>query len=164
MFILEGPDGSGKSVLSEKLGRLLGVPVLHHGGPPRSSEELGERLERQFDSFGHIIDRSPIVSERVYGPVIRGSMLVDESYLKKWTERFRMRGWILLYCRPTNDILQQYAAECLMQRAEEKKYKTRDHAQGVKDNIMLIAEKYDAVIERIRQGGMTVLRHNYVRP
>jgi hypothetical protein len=162
MFLLEGPDGSGKSVLGDMLGRLLQVPVLHHGGPPLCADELFDRLHRQYDSFGEaIVDRSPIISERVYGTILRGSMLVEERVLTEWTRRFAIRGWILVYCRPSDEELQRYIDTRFLELVDMKAYKTAKHAQGVRDNIIKIAHTYDDVVARARDEGMVVM--TYVR-
>jgi hypothetical protein len=161
MILLEGPDGSGKSLLGDRLGRVLLAKLIHQGGPPQNYRDLIARLQTQLDNFGSILDRSPIISERVYGPILRGGMLASEVVLDQWTDRFIEAGWILIYCRPPDQILLDYAESRLAKIAREKSYKSEEHVRGVRDNMPKIISAYDETIELVRKKGMMVL--TYVR-
>ena len=161
MIILEGPDGSGKSVLGGILGRVLSAKLLHEGGPPQNYRGLTQRLRWQYNNFGNIIDRSPIISERVYGPILRRSTLASIPILDKWMKWFIDAGWILIYCRPPDKVLLEYAEQDLLRIAATKAYKMEEHILGVKKNMPAIIAAYDETIALARKKGMVVF--TYVR-
>lgn len=72
-IILEGPDGSGKTVLAKKLERL--GAHYHHEGPPQRNDMLLEYAKTFIHKVGIfddlVLDRAH-VGEAVYGPVLRG--------------------------------------------------------------------------------------------
>lgn len=161
MIILEGPEGSGKTTLGNILKGVLDVDVLHEGGPPSCVEELDRRLEWQLSRRGNVLDRSPIVSERVYGPIVRGSMCTTDEHLDDYLRRFVADRWILIYCRPPVDVLLEHAERNLTRESVKKYYKTADHLATVIRRMSNVVERYDEVIRDAGRKGMTVLR--YVR-
>jgi len=70
-IIIEGPDGAGKSTLLTNLQRDLNREVTHGGGPPKDNTEWTCRLMRMRDMARRrvILDRIPLISEQVYGPL-----------------------------------------------------------------------------------------------
>ncbi len=71
-IVLEGPDGGGKSTLATLLSEITGMPVAPGEGPPKAPGEIVARIFRLQELDGVIFDRHPIVSESIYGPIIRG--------------------------------------------------------------------------------------------
>jgi hypothetical protein len=123
------------------------------------------RLERQSDRFGSILDRVTFVSEKVYGPILRGKLALDEKTLDWYEQRFINAGWILIYCRPSDAAIIEYVRggrmDKLIIELGKSDYKKRDHVQGVKDNIEAIIASYDHVIASLKKKGMMVM--TYVR-
>jgi ABC-type dipeptide/oligopeptide/nickel transport system ATPase component len=164
MLIIEGPDGSGKSIIAQRLMYLLKRECFHEGGPVITRPDAIGRLDRQFDRFGSILDRVTFVSERVYGPILRGKMALDEATLDLYEKRFIDAGWMLVYCRPSDEAIIGYVRGGRMDKVIielGKEYKTRNHVQGIKDNIEAIIASYDRVVASLRKKGMMVM--TYVR-
>lgn len=85
IYILEGPDGAGKSTLAAKLATALGGAIIAHHGPylnlgghALAQTYLDSMLPALMGEQAVILDRSWI-SEQVYGEVYRkGSRLTVE--------------------------------------------------------------------------------------
>ena len=160
MIIVEGPEGSGKSMLAAKLSAKFGIPVVHSGGPPVDSDEINSRIEAE--DRGHqtaILDRCTPISELVYGSVIEGEPRIPTymlyAVLKTWADQ----GWTLVYCRPTDDAMLEYVRNQLDPIARMKGYKPQKYIDGAKANIHALRDKYDEVIEKTRELGMEVLTY-----
>jgi hypothetical protein len=160
VILIEGPDGSGKSTLARYLAARFETEVLHEGGPPRTAEELQLRLFWQRANRGKILDRCPIVSERVYGPVVRGETRVSEEVLDEWTKLFVGDGWVLVYCNPGLGVLTRYAEDELARTLKDKLYKSRHHAEAVAQNLDRIVRAYDAAIVKVTGMGFPFLHYN----
>lgn len=109
MIIVEGPDGAGKTTLISRLtsGILYDVSI----GPRASHSTNGpvDDLSRWVDtnllSWGHselkIYDRYPLISEPIYGSIIRGE--VDSHFTDKWLRHrlntFRSMTFVI-WCIP----------------------------------------------------------------
>jgi hypothetical protein len=82
MIIIEGPDGAGKSWLVKQLSKDLGIPVHERAvrdrvGPADTrGDGLWQWAHHDVTTWPrqgvHVYDRHPLVSEYIYGPVIRG--------------------------------------------------------------------------------------------
>jgi len=165
VLILEGPDGSGKTLLAQRIRRTKGLEVLHAGGPPDSCEEAMRRHKLQVSSFGKLLDRCMCISEMVYGTALRGAPVIPADKLWTLFDEFVKANFILVYCRPEDKTLFDYADKDMARVIREtgKAYKTEQHAQAVRDNYQRILYMYDITIRHIeRNTDMVVLR--YVRP
>lgn len=116
IYILEGPDGSGKTTLANKLVEMTGGPY-HHFSYPRSKEEADQlystydrklAMLQYFDNS--VIDRMWI-STMVYGEILRGKSEVSTEQAKH-LERLIHRKAMIFYC--TGD------AETMWQRATRR--------------------------------------------
>lgn len=107
MLIVEGPDGGGKTTLVESLCSRLELEVR-----PRSSTsdhgpvgELGDWIDRDFTTNTHvgIYDRHPLISETIYGPLIRASQS-DLLSMGPVEDLFHMlystTPLLIIYCLP----------------------------------------------------------------
>lgn len=142
IVVLEGPDGSGKSTLAKKLSESLGVPLRHLGAAPTTDEEY----YRRFGDFitlteSTVVDRSPAVSELVYGLVLgKGTFtppfnLLAAIVAKSINDPF----YVYIYCRPFDDVLE----ENLKTFREDKPHKPSDHCRNVKSRYWSIVHAYD---------------------
>lgn len=108
LIILEGPDGAGKTTLARELEQ-LGYRYVHHGVPP--AEALDGDLFRWFlkplyaakvradANQPTVFDRLHL-SDRTYGPVMRGSATLTELQ-ERLLERFlHARGGQVVLCLP----------------------------------------------------------------
>jgi hypothetical protein len=163
MFIIEGPDGSGKTTLAKKIAAGFGVQIFHAGGPPESHDELLSRVQFQYERFGSILDRASIITERVYGPIIRGKSVFTLDEYETWIKAYAEKGWMMIYCRPPTEVLLQYVKN-EMDRVicdEGKFYKNAIHFTRVRANMPSIVLAYDRFVSRSMNLGMEVI--NYVR-
>jgi predicted ATPase len=103
LIILEGPDGAGKTTLAKELEK-CGYVYVHHGVP---TEEEGKDLfawrlkalldAREFQSV--VFDRLHL-SERIYGPVMRGASLHTELHEKLIERYLHAQGGQVVICLP----------------------------------------------------------------
>jgi thymidylate kinase len=77
-FVLEGPDGVGKSTLAERLSAQHGFRVIHS---PRTPDhlDLATRYREILGGTGRILFDRCFVSELVYGPLRRGRSRITWS-------------------------------------------------------------------------------------
>lgn len=110
MIVLEGCDGSGKTNLVKQLQGWSGLPVH----PRAATSKDGPRADL-FEWAAHdvysmptqplsIYDRHPMISEYVYGPIVRGS--VDPRFLgfrgNQISKRFA-QNTLVIHCDPGMD-------------------------------------------------------------
>lgn len=148
MFILEGPDGGGKTTLARSLSVELSVPVHHAGGPPVDRTDLMGRIQDQFDRYGMILDRAAIISDRVYGPILRDGSFLDHDEWMRWIERYIDRGFITVYCCP-------YMLTPIQSGA--KPHKSVDLMKEVTEQQSRIIGGYDRVFKDLFRLGMRIL-------
>lgn len=146
MIIVEGPDGSGKTTLIEKLQHELKLPL--HGrfcnsdGTVTDNEKSPRSIlfDLAMEDIGSlstqppcIYDRHPMISEYVYGPIIRGEL--PEGFETNEARRalFTLANHtLLIICRPPlRALVSSVTAEKQM--------------LGVLDNILPIRAGYDLI-------------------
>ena len=79
IIIIEGPDGSGKTTLAEKLSRQTKYPIIHRSQPKTDEEKktmMGEYLQTIRSGKNMIFDRC-WYSEMAYGPVMRDVSVIS---------------------------------------------------------------------------------------
>jgi hypothetical protein len=118
MIIVEGPDGAGKTTLIRKLSGDLKLPVhqrsANSDGSPTSSQGTtrGERLawwafhdvRTMSDQPMSIYDRHCLISEYIYGPVVRGHLAADfQNSIIHLTIRLLAKYSLVVFCRPPDD-------------------------------------------------------------
>lgn len=85
VIVLEGPDGAGKTQLAQRLSEDLGLPlaqkfVKSDGEGSGTNDLFGEAYRdvvTMMDKPPMIYDRHPLISEYVYGPIVRGILPPD---------------------------------------------------------------------------------------
>lgn len=149
---LEGTDGSGKTTLARELSAIGGLALVGTEDPPTSWEECLARVERRV-SPGLVCDRSSgLVSELVYGPVLRGGCLVEEEKLWEVVRAVR-ESVVFVYCRPPDE-----AVSPTFREGEDP-----GHVRGVRERRGQLQARYDEVMARVSREGCRVVRYDRTR-
>lgn len=120
-IILEGPDGSGKDTLMRHL--IQEYHFVEHpractseGGPVnRLDEWVIQDMEQIHVQNPSIYNRHPLISERIYAPIVRKSiptgLLADDwwwRHYRKWMARYAMVIW----CLPPLPVVRANVMRC----------------------------------------------------
>lgn len=149
MIICEGMDNSGKTTLISTLKRIHGdaIEVIKPPGPFKDSKELkdwmGPEMDKcrtfQYDNGMIIYDRFPIISELVYGPIVRGESMVtgplfDETFRDLTSAAFPVT---IIYCRPPDEKILDFGI--------------REQMDGVREKSLELLYGYDELMSEISQ-------------
>ena len=113
MLIVEGPDGAGKTTLVKELSEYLNIPVAPRVVTQRTEAMIDLRdwvdnnLEEGFQRT--IFDRYRLISETIYGPILRDQQhpgFDDLMWLGERLQKFYNIGPILIYCLPKLEVVQ----------------------------------------------------------
>ena len=105
IYILEGPDCSGKTTLANKLVEMVGCQYYHFSYP-RSKKEADNLFNTYYEKLvllngrNSVIDRMWI-STMVYGEILRGKSEVSTKQAER-LERLIHRDAMIFYC--TGDV------------------------------------------------------------
>jgi len=148
MIVVEGMDNSGKSTLAKYLHETLELPLEHSPKPPFMGTPVEDWLawievSLTPDTSFYIYDRYPIVSEMVYGPVLRGYSLLGEDYLTRW----RMANPLIVYCRPPQSRIFSFG--------------NREQMVGIKENKERLYEAYEKYMEMLVNKTFNVTIYNF---
>lgn len=154
LVITEGPDGSGKSFLCQKLLKDTGHPTLliKRSGPPGPIETVAFMAkwiaDQSYSGLNILCDRHPVISEAIYAPVVRKApgphWQVEEA-----ASAMRGKDLLLVYCR-TWDASMVAGAH------------VEEQMEGVHENYGPLVKEYDRwmdVLETV--GGIRIHRHDY---
>jgi len=117
MIIIEGMDGSGKTTLAKQISFRLGniqIKRFVTSEGPDDYDLLVERTRAVLTAHRNqvmrhqrpvvIYDRFPLISEAVYGTILRGKNHFDDDWLPL-TDLFLAIDPIVIYCRPRLDSI-----------------------------------------------------------
>lgn len=136
IIIIEGPDGSGKTSLAEKISKQTRYPIIHRTQPKSEEEKklmMGEYLQLIRSNKNCILDRC-WYSEMAYGPVMRDASVLSYPQMYELEELLAKTGAILIYATGPKAALWQ---RC--QRRGEEYITSRD-------NFNAICENFDAIM------------------
>jgi len=89
IFVLEGPDGAGKSYLAQQIQQELPDTLILRQGPPTPGEDLLEKYLRPIENIfvngtrqtSHVVMDRWHVGELVYGPLLRGKSMLTRAQM-----------------------------------------------------------------------------------
>jgi len=100
IFILEGPDGAGKSTLAKTLNYQTGYKLIHNSAPQSEEEQelmYGMYLQAIKSSKNIIFDRA-WYSEMVYGPLLRNKSFISWPQMFTLEKQIVSQGGLIIYC------------------------------------------------------------------
>ena len=149
---VEGPDGSGKSTLVKYLSKILKYRVRPTQNPPKSWMECSARIRDRIEP-GIVCDRSSgLISELVYGPVLRGGTLLKEELM--WDcVRSIIHSVVFVYCRPPLERI----------TPTFRPLEDPTHVEGVVTRQMDLVDRYDVVMAQLSREGARVIRYDWTR-
>lgn len=107
MIIVEGPDGAGKTTLIEKLSNALELPIApkvvdsHTNATTDLVKWVDYNIEKGLTRT--LYDRHRLISEPIYGPVVRGHLepgFDNYHWLHTRQQQFRDMKPLLIWCLP----------------------------------------------------------------
>ena len=149
-FILEGPDGSGKSYLANVLAENLNLSIRHFGAPT-TKVEIAQQYHMYMDVadsiYNTILDRS-WYSDMVYGPIYRGAAHITKDMM--WRLENKLEDTILIYC--TGDPKLMWKAAKKRGETYVKSFKDYEKICIAYNNVILNYKHYIPV--HIRKGDL----------
>lgn len=114
MIVVEGPDGSGKSTLVKELAGALDLPVAQRVVTKQATamRDLQTWVDDNLTQGlrATIYDRHRLISEPIYGPVLRQRMepgFDDWRWLTYRMEKFRNLKPLIIFCLPPLDVVRR---------------------------------------------------------
>lgn len=149
MIIIEGMDNSGKTTLVNYLASEIPCEMMRSPGP-NTPEFLASwvmiMIQRQA-SLPVLFDRFPVISEAVYGTVLRGKNALDLYGDRTFTVILKALHPLIIYCRPPFDRILDFEG--------------RDQMVGVKEKALILVDKYDYLMDNMRKEGFTIITYDY---
>lgn len=151
LVIVEGPDGSGKTTLIEYLRKSLHpyTWILKSNSKPQTVEDIIHVLTwitHAPPGLPLILDRHPLISETVYGPILRGAsrMPLNPQDLSACFPP----DTLVVYCRPSVNAIHEGA-------------KTEEQMKGVITKLGKIITAYDTLMASLKDRGVKVHEYDY---
>lgn len=131
IIVVEGCDNTGKSTLIQSLAERIKAPLARSYGKPKDSGDIEtwHWWARACPQSPIILDRHPVISDLVYGPLLRGG---THSSIE-WAREFR-GDMFLIYCRPPFHKVAESIDE-------------RDQMEGVRERLANIYQSYEGLME-----------------
>lgn len=143
MFIVEGPDGAGKTTLIRRLQQEIKFEVRPRACTSDNGIDVAtlkdwvmQDLSRPIHDKG-FYDRHPLISEPIYGPIIRGRMadgFNDWEWMSKTLNIFNHREPIIVFCLPPKQLV--------LDNVKDTHEATTEHLEGVLLHTEAIYEMY----------------------
>jgi hypothetical protein len=157
IVVVEGPDGAGKTTLIKNLRKTTDryYVSLHNAGPPKdvlNVQCVTNWIERMAVARVPLVcDRISLISEPIYGEVLRKENILDGTYTTDDIKDFLLSNVDrIIYCRPPTSVIQQMI--------EKEK-----QLEGVWANIVAITEKYDYTMKMVRHWGVNVIEYDWTK-
>ena len=150
MIIVEGVDNSGKTTLIHQIQSAVNLPSEHSPSKLIIDGHIEEWLlwiewTLVSEAASYIFDRHPIISEPIYGPVLRNiNLLSTTDYL----ERLLKTQPMIIFCDPPKHVI--------LERPKEE-------MENVQENIPTLIIRYRRFMTLLDKQGFFVLRYDYTK-
>jgi len=159
IIVVEGVDGSGKTTLIDQLRQAsLGHFVtLSRSGPPKKWDEIRSVLhwmERGSDMPTTVIaDRHPLISEPIYGRILRGRSFLDGPHWSDSASKHHFLDCIdrVIYCCPPDEVIHRYVGH-------------HPQLKGVIPNLDKLIAAYHDQMNKLMEWGVSVIWYNREPP
>ena len=153
MIIVDGVDNTGKTTLAQELAEKYDLPLRKSTGPQKDNPEIVKEfiystLERDLQDEV-IYDRHALITEKVYGPVLRGKNVLEEiedSYYLLYMFK-QTRPLIIYTVLPAEEI--------------KATFEERDQLEGVYENVDELYRRFNKLAGQLRSAGFQVIKYNY---
>lgn len=107
IYILEGPDGGGKTTLAEKLSAMTRIKITHFSYPKDEEEKARMFIMYQdlLKSGSNVIIDRCWYSEMCYGPVMRGASTITYPQMYELERMAANKGAMVIYCTDSKTAL-----------------------------------------------------------
>lgn len=151
IIIVEGMDGSGKTTLVKHLFyplKLIPRKFVKSFGPEQDyqlklvADTVAELKELEIyylwkKSIYRLYDRFPLISEAVYGPILRGSNCFGELHSHLLRQLLFLEP-LIIYCRPEKGIIREN-----LQKSQQM--------EGVKEHFEELLAAYDKIYQELTE-------------
>ena len=153
MIVVEGMDNSGKSTLAKHLAEKFRLKYLHSPSEYRNDPNLmvDWALKQLSDQKLAVYDRFSPISDRVYGPVLRGGTPYNDTAAgKSVVKLLRKVPHLIIYCRPERERILNFGS--------------RGQMDGVIPQAVKLLEAYDNLMKKMQLEGYNIITYNYASP
>ena len=160
MIIVEGPDGSGKTTLIKHLQSIATFYMYHSKGPVTDLKDGLMRTNALYTyPFNSIMDRCVLISEPIYGPIVRNIDIFDQHLTGLWQRLKEKIDPTIIMCSPPYDTAEENIKN--IEEVYNKSWKTDDHLDLVIKKYKLLLIKYDDIYARLVDMKFNVLLYKY---
>lgn len=147
-IVIEGPDNSGKSTLVLALAKDLKAVVINSQVVPPPDQYWVEDYVKWYSGSSRlnrpiIIDRHPVISDPIYGRLLRGRTVLTDDYCRNVRSTL-----FVVYCRPPVSNIRDLGS--------------RPQMAGVREHIDRLIAEYDSVMANPHQFA-GFLRYDWTR-
>lgn len=137
MIIIEGMDNTGKSTIAKYLSRKFNLTLIK--SPKKRDNIVANCLELMERNPQVVLDRFGVISEMVYGPIIRGKNAFDSKSINHEFYLGRLVDCkpLILFCRPHEKYIFDFGSTTQM--------------KGVISHKNELLEAYDNLMIRLAQ-------------
>jgi predicted HAD superfamily Cof-like phosphohydrolase len=130
-IVVEGPDATGKSTVAHLIANATGRTLISSEGPPKSDDDVHDRVKR-FSQYQNVVfDRHPCISDLIYSTVIRGKNSPISPYE---IAEFYGSEPLIIYCRHNGLGLKHH---------RQKEYDSEEHITKLKERYQAVCGAYD---------------------
>lgn len=155
LIVVEGVDASGKSTLLEQIRlsvkKRYFVTVRHSCRPLKDwhVRNFLDMVEDYSECLEIIADRHPLISEPIYGPLLRGENLIDGiETLDSAAIRLKDTVERVIYCRPSRSTIKSNLYNL-------------PQLEGVIPHIDSLIDAYDDRMDQLRRIGVRIIPYDY---